>query len=348
MKKENAKKSLVPVGIMLLTVILFVMVILDMPGGTLKQATKSFVAMGTVITEKLYGETDSETDFEIIENTITQLENEISMRIDSSTVGLLNKNSTVTLSNELKETFDLCKEVYEKSNGAFDITMGKVTSLWKIGEEGAAVPSENELDLALSSVDGSKVKTENDTISIENGQKVDLGAVGKGLACDRIRKALDGTDVDSAIISVGGSVLLYGENPLSDTWSVAIRDPRGESSEQVGKLSLTGGTVSTSGDYERVLEVGDKKYHHILDPKTGYPADSGLMSVTVVCDNGLLSDALSTAAFIMGKDEGAKLLASFGAEGVFIDNERNVFVTDGLLDKFTLTNDSYSVQGKTE
>ena len=101
----------------------------------------------------------------------------------------------------------------------------------------------------------------------------------------------------------------------------------------MGKLKIDGGVVSTSGDYERVLNVGDKKYHHILDPKTGYPADSGLISVTVVCDSGLLSDALSTAAFVMGLDGGAKLLEQFGAQGVFIDKDKNVFVTDGLSDR---------------
>lgn len=348
MKKESIKRSLVPVGIMLLSVIVFVMVILDMNNSKTEQNTKSTVAMGTVITEKLYGENDSENAFEIIERTITELENEISMRIDSSKVYQLNKNGSVECDDELRKIFEICNTVYQKSGGAFDITMGKVTSLWKIGEEGAAVPDNNTLENSLSYVDGSKVKTADNKIFLGEDQLVDLGAVGKGLACDKIKAALDTTDVESAVISVGGSVLLYGDNPTADSWNVAIRDPRGESTDYIGKLSLSGGVISTSGDYERVLEVGDKKYHHIIDPKTGYPADSGLMSVTVVCDNGLLSDALSTAAFVLGLDEAVKLLTQFNAEGIFIDKDKNVFVTDGLYDKFTLTDSEYTVLGETQ
>lgn len=345
MKKNNIKNSLIPVGIMLLAVIVFVMVILDMTGGKTEQVTKSTVAMGTVVTEKLYGKGIDEKTFDKIEKTVNELENEISWRIDGSKVNTLNKNGSVECGKELEDVFSSCKEVYAKSGGAFDITMGKVTSLWKIGEEDAAVPDGKTLKNALSFVDGSSVISANGKITVKNGQFIDLGAVGKGLACDKIRETLKETDVGGAVVSVGGSVLLYGKNPTSDSWTVAIRDPRGESGDTVGKLKIDGGVVSTSGDYERVLNVGDKKYHHILDPKTGYPADSGLISVTVVCDSGLLSDALSTAAFVMGLDGGAKLLAQFGAQGVFIDKDKNVFVTDGLSDKFTLTADGYTLSG---
>ncbi len=346
MKKENVKKSLVPVGIMLLAVVLFVMVIMDMTDSTLEQKTKSTVAMGTVITEKLYGENDSDTAFRKIENAINELENKISMRIPESTVSKLNENFSVSCDKETEGIFALCDEVRRKSDGAFDITMGKITALWKIGEEGATVPNESEIEKALQSVDGEKVKCDNGNITIEKGQKVDLGAVGKGLACDKVKDVLDGTDVDSAVISVGGSILLYGENPTADCWTVAIRDPRGEASDTLGKLKLDSGTVSTSGDYERVLVSNGKTYHHILDTKTGYPADSGLISVTVVCDSGILSDALSTAVFILGKEKGMALLKEYGVDGVLVDEEKNVFLTDGLEDKFELTNSDYALAGE--
>lgn len=346
MKKENMKKSLVPVGIMLLAVILFVMVVMDMTDSKLEQKTKSTVAMGTVITEKLYGKSDSDKAFEKIESTINELESKISMRISGSIVSLLNENGEVECDEDIEAIFALCDEVREKSDGAFDVTMGKVTSLWKIGEEGAAVPSEKELEKALKLVGGEKVKCENSTLSIEKGQKVDLGAVGKGLACDKVKEALDETDVNSAIISVGGSVLLYGENPTSDCWTVAIRDPRGEATDTLGKLKIESGTVSTSGDYERVLEENGKTYHHILDPKTGYPADSGLISVTVICESGILSDALSTAVFILGKEKGLTLLEEYSAEGVLVDENKNVFCTGGLKDKFELTSPDYTLAGE--
>lgn len=346
MKKENVKKSLVPVGIMLLAVILFVMVVMDMTSGTLEQKTKSTVAMGTVITEKLYGKNDSDAAFKKIENTISELESKISMRLPESVVFALNENATASCDKETEEVFALCEDVREKSDGAFDVTAGKLTSLWKIGEEDAAVPTEDEIKSALQLVDGKKVKCDNGTVSIEKGQKVDLGAVGKGLACDKVKKTLESTDVNSAVISVGGSILLYGKNPTADCWTVAIRDPRGEASDTLGKLKIEGGTVSTSGDYERVLVSNGKKYHHIIDPKTGYPADSGLISVTVVCDSGILSDALSTAVFVLGREKGLALLKEYGAEGVLVDENKNVFCTDGLEDKFELTSSDYTLAGE--
>lgn len=346
MKKNNVKGSLVPVGIMLLAVIVFVMVILDLSNGKTEQTTKSTVAMGTVVTEKLYGKDIGGETFDKIEETVNGLEKEISWRIDGSAVNTLNKKGSVECDAELEKVFSVCRDVYSKSGGSFDITMGKVTSLWKIGEDGAAVPDKKALKEALSFVDGGSVVSSNGKITVRDGQFIDLGAVGKGLACDKVRQTLEETNVGAAVISVGGSVLLYGDNPTADSWSVAVRDPRGESGDTVGKLKIKGGVVSTSGDYERVLTVGNKKYHHILDPKTGYPSDSGLISVTVVCDSGLLSDALSTAAFVMGLDGGVKLLESFGAQGVFIDKDKNVFVTDGLSDKFTLTGDGYTLSGE--
>ncbi|MGN0463089.1 MAG: FAD:protein FMN transferase [Acutalibacteraceae bacterium] len=348
MKRERMKKALVPVGIMLLAVAVFVMIVLDLTKEQFKQSTKSTVAMGTVVTEKLYGKKTDESVFDDIEKTITELENEISWRISGSAVDTLNKSGAVVCSDRLKNALSLCGEVYASSGGAFDVTVGKVTSLWKIGEEDAAVPDEKALKKALSFVDGGKLKINGSSATVAEGQFVDLGSVGKGLACDEIRKTLEEKDIYGAVVSVGGSVLLYGKNPTSDSWSVAVRDPRGDSSSYMGTLSLKSGVVSTSGDYERVLTVGDRKYHHILDPKTGYPADSGLISVTVVCDSGILSDALSTAAFVKGLKGGAELLESFGAEGVFIDKDKKVYVTDGLSDKFTLNGDGYELAEASE
>ena len=126
-------------------------------------------------------------------------------------------------------------------------------------------------------------------------------------------------------------------------WNVAVQNPRGKDGEAMGVLSLSGTTnVSTSGDYEKYFMQNGKRYHHILDPSTGYPAESSLISVTVVSDNGLLSDGLSTACFVLGKEKGQKLLETYGAEGIFIDQNKKVTVTKGLKDKFTILNEEYS------
>ena len=175
-----------------------------------------------------------------------------------------------------------------------------------------------------TSEDTSKNTNTNESVSsIYIGDKctLDLGAVGKGIACDVVQDYLKKQkEVSGAVIAVGGSILLYGSKADGSDWNVAVQNPRGQDGEAMGVLSLSGTTnVSTSGDYEKYFMQDGKRYHHILDPSTGYPADSGLISVTIVSDSGLLSDGLSTACFVLGKEKGEKLLETYGAEGVFID-----------------------------
>ena len=182
------------------------------------------------------------------------------------------------------------------------------------------------------------------SIYIEDQCTLDLGAVGKGIACDVAQNYLkQQKEVSGAVIAVGGSILLYGSKVDGTNWNVAVQNPRGKDGEAMGVLSLSGTTnVSTSGDYEKYFMQNGKRYHHILDPSTGYPAESSLISVTVVSDNGLLSDGLSTACFVLGKEKGQKLLEPYGAEGIFIDQNKKVTVTKGLKDKFTILNEEYS------
>lgn len=197
-----------------------------------------------------------------------------------------------------------------------------------------------------TSEDTSQNTNTNESVSsIYIGDKctLDLGAVGKGIACDVVQDYLKKQkEVSGAVIAVGGSILLYGSKADGSDWNVAVQNPRGQDGEVMGVLSLSGTTkVSTSGDYEKYFMQDGKRYHHILDPSTGYPADSGLISVTIVSDSGLLSDGLSTACFVLGKEKGEKLLETYGAEGVFIDQNKKVTVTKGLKDKFTILNKEY-------
>lgn len=196
------------------------------------------------------------------------------------------------------------------------------------------------------SEDTSQNTNTNESVSsIYIGDKctLDLGAVGKGIACDVVQDYLKKQKEEGgAVIAVGGSILLYGSKADGSDWNVAVQNPRGQDGEAMGVLSLSGTTnVSTSGDYEKYFMQDGKRYHHILDPSTGYPADSGLISVTIVSDSGLLSDGLSTACFVLGKEKGQKLLETYGAEGIFIDQNKKVTVTKGLKDKFTILNEEY-------
>ena len=157
----------------------------------------------------------------------------------------------------------------------------------------------------------------------------------------RVRGVLEKAKIKRAVVSVGGSILLYGDG---EKFTVGIRDPFSESSaESFARLTLPACCVSTSGSYERYFERGGVRYHHILDPKTGYPAESGLVSVTVVCGDGFLSDALSTACFVLGYEKSLPLLEKYGARAVFVFNDKSVRVTGSLADSFELEKDGFKL-----
>lgn len=289
---------------------------------------KTAISMGTVITSKLYGDS-TEKENETVISIINSLDDVISWRKDSSVISKLNENSQVSLP-EIADVIETCLAVSKDSDGAFDITIAPVSKLWDFGGENERLPEKSEIENALEKVNYKTLKVSGSLIECQKGQSVDLGSVGKGYACDLVYEYLKTTDVKGAAVSVGGSIAVYGKrNAVSDKWRVAVRDPRDESGV-IGVISLKEGFVSTSGDYERYFEKDGVRYHHILDARTGYPADSSLISVTVVCDSGLLSDALSTACFILGKEKGTELLQKYGASGIFVDSEEKISVVGDI------------------
>ena len=267
---------------------------------------KSGFAMGTAVTAG-----------------VTALENEISRNIDTSAVSALNRTGRAE-SEVLADAVAVCRAVSAASDGAFDITVGGITGLWDF-DNGGVLPDAGDIESALSYIDYNRLAVDGDTVTAEKGTKVDLGAVGKGAACDAAREVLAARGVKGAVVSVGGSVLAYGRrNAAGDKWRIAVRHPR-EADSYLGIITLDEGCVSTSGDYEKYFEKDGVRYHHLLDPATGYPAESDLISVTVVCKSGLLSDALSTACFVLGSAHGTALVEAFDAGAVFV-------LTDGTIE----------------
>lgn len=290
---------------------------------------KNGLSMGSIVTIKLYGD-DTFKKLDVVKGLIDNLDKEISRKIDTSAVSQLNKNGEVK-SATVSDILLKCRKVSEMSGGAFDLTVGPLSSLWDFDDDVQKVPSESEIKKALSSVDYEKIAVDGANVSIKKNQTLDLGAVGKGAACDMAKAYLEKSGVKGAVVSVGGSILAYGQrNKIGDKWRVAVRHPR-EENAYIGVINLSEGFVSTSGDYEKYFEKDGKRYHHILDANTGYPADSGLISVTVVCDSGTLSDALSTACFILGEEKSKALLDEYSAAAIFIDENLNV-TTYGDID----------------
>ncbi len=283
---------------------------------------KNVIAMGTVVTEKIYGDNPG-TAIKDIGSIINGLEDMISWRKENSAVGILNKEGRVQ-NKYLGEVIYDMQSLSRLTEGKFDLTVGAVSRLWNIGEENERVPSEAEIKEALKTVGTDKIQAQGYTLSVNEGTLIDFGAIGKGYACDLVYNYLSQTDINGAIISVGGSIAAYGDyNKKGDKWRIAITHPR-EADKYLGVLSLDEGFVSTSGDYERYFEKDGKRYHHILDATTGYPSDSGLISVTVVAESGVISDALSTACLLVGEKKAIEILEGAGASGVLVDESLNI------------------------
>ena len=321
-------------------------------GRQAQKLSKVDTAMGTVIQETIYV-WDEDAGQEILQEILQELEvleqKSLSWRADGSEVAEINANASktegVTLSEEMLADLQQIWEVSRKSEGALDVTVGQVTGLWDLdtwatGEkenpEGFQVPDEMDLKKALTNTGYEKVVLEGEKIYLPEGMSLDLGAVGKGIACDRIGGYLaEQEEIQGAVISVGGSIMTYGSKPDGGSWNVAIVHPR-EEGNYLGTLTLQGEWyVSTSGDYERYVEKDGVRYHHILEPRTGYPVNNNVCSITILSDSGLLIDALSTACFVLGVEEGRKLAEEFGAEALFVTKELEIFMTDGMEKHFS-------------
>lgn len=336
-KKKLNKKSLI--AIILCAVIVFGIVSYDFISGR-SSCEKTSVAMGTVVTVKLFG-FGAKNDLDKIETEINGLENSVlSWRKEGSDVYRINKGSgtQVSVSPDTVKIIGQCIDISDDCGGVFDITIGNVTKLWDFGGNHQRLPSDDEIKTALGSVGYKNVSISGNAVQIKKGQSLDLGAVGKGFVCDKIKELLDKGRTKSAVVSVGGSLLIYGNR----TFSVGIVNPDNDK-QSMGTLKLKDTCVSTSGNYEKYFEQDGKRYHHILNAKTGYPATSEFKSVTVVCESGLISDALSTVCYIAGYRKSIEILKKFDAEAVFIFNNNAVRVTDGLSGKFTVTDDSYTL-----
>lgn len=336
-KKKLNKKSLI--AIILCAVIVFGIVSYDFISGR-SSCEKTSVAMGTVVTVNLFG-FGAKNDLDKIETEINGLENSVlSWRKEGSDVYRINKGSgtQVSVSPDTVKIIGQCIDISDDCGGVFDITIGNVTKLWDFGGNNQRLPSDDEIKTALGSVGYKNVSISGNAVQIKKGQSLDLGAVGKGFVCDKIKELLDKGRTKSAVVSVGGSLLIYGNR----TFSVGIINPDNDK-QSMGTLKLKDTCVSTSGNYEKYFEQDGKRYHHILNATTGYPATSEFKSVTVVCESGLISDALSTVCYIAGYRKSVEILKKFDAEAVFIFNNNAVRVTDGLSGKFTVTDDSYTL-----
>lgn len=302
------------------------------------EVKREFFAMDTFVSAKVKGFAAKDAAGGI-STLVRELDSkQLSRYTSGSEISRINSEAETVLSDEVRDYITELLEVGKMSGGKFDIALGAVSDLWSFNDS-PRVPSTDELTEALSRSGSDKLSLSGNTLTRADGCIIDLGSAGKGIALDKVKSYLSDKKISSAVVSVGGSVLLYGKG----SFNVGVRDPWGEAGRSVMTVKLGAGCVSTSGSYERCFEQGGKRYHHILDPDTGLPVENGLVSVTVISDSGLLSDALSTACFVLGAEGGAKLAAKYGCEAIFITEDKKVICTDGIKPNVTVHADGYTV-----
>lgn len=302
------------------------------------EVKREFFAMNTFVSAKVKGFA-AKDEAGGISALVRELDSkQLSRYTSGSEISRINSEAETVLSDEMRDYITELLEVGKMSGGKFDIALGAVSDLWSFNDS-PRVPSTDELTEALSRSGSDKLSLSGNTLTRADGCIIDLGSAGKGIALDKVKSYLSDKKISSAVVSVGGSVLLYGKG----SFNVGVRDPWGEAGRSVMTVKLGAGCVSTSGSYERCFEQGGKRYHHILDPDTGLPVENGLVSVTVISDSGLLSDALSTACFVLGAEGGAKLAAKYGCEAIFITEDKKVICTDGIKPNVTVLADGYTV-----
>lgn len=219
----------------------------------------------------------------------------------------------VTVHVQTAELMELALQICDASDGAFDITVAPALELWDFDAEHPTVPNADLLRSAVQKIDYTKVQMNDQSVTLPADMQVDLGGIAKGYVADRIKAYLIENGVRSACINLGGNVMALGAKPDGSPWRIGIRDANGTESDCIEVLDCIDSAVVTSGNYERCFILDGIRYHHILDPESGMPINNGVASVTILADSATLADALSTACFLMGEDEGTEFAKEFEA-----------------------------------
>ena len=295
----------------------------------------TFFAMDTVMDFTIYGESGL---IDQSESLIASLESLVSVTDANSELYAINQTGSGTLTGKASSLMEQALELCRRTGGALDISVYPIVRAWGFTTGSYQVPDEAEIQALLPLVDYRKIQYDaaTGTVTLPEGMEIDLGSVAKGYAGQLAAQMLRNSGVESALLNLGGNVQTVGAKPDGSPWQIGIKDPKGEDAMMV--LSIADQAVVTSGGYERYFEQDGQTYWHIMDPFTGHPADSGLISVTIVGDEGVVCDGLSTALFVMGLEKAADLWAQSGDfEAVFVTASGEVYITEGLRDRFALT-----------
>lgn len=304
---------------------------------------RSELLLGTLIEISAVEHFDEKNYKEAVEEAfkeIKRLESVLGRRRKGSDIWKINnrQGEEVAVSPEVLEVVEQALLYEKKTMGAFDITLGRLIELWNFGGDGKSPPSKDEVlkALARSGLENVDIDRVGKTIRVTNGVHLDLGGIAKGYIIDKAGALLLKKGVDHFIINAGGDMVINGKKG-NKPWRIGLQHPR-KPGEIIAYMDIENKNIAvvTSGDYERYFMYQGKRYHHILDPSTGYPA-GGLMSVTVTADNASAADALSTSIFVLGLKDGMALVNSMeGVECVLVDSNEKIHLSDGLKGKVVI------------
>ena len=289
--------------------------------------------LDTVITLTAYTEND-----QLLKDAMEECgryEKLLSRTIEGSDVWRINhaKGEPVEVSDDTAAILRCAAWISEKRGGAFDISIAPASTLWDFTSGEAVLPDAEALAGAAAQIDYTQVRLEGNTVTLPEGMMIDLGGIAKGYIADRVKAYLAERGIEHAILSFGGNIVAIGKKPDGTDWKVGIQDIDKPTGEYMLVAANRGGSTVTSGIYERGFELDGVYYHHLLNPKTGWPEQNELASVTILSESSMEGDGLATAAFILGTEKGLELINSLeGIEAVFIARDRGVTYSSGAKD----------------
>ena len=337
------KKNGVVVTLILFAAIFFIGCSENKPTN-LPKAEKELFSMDTYITLTAYG-SNAQAAVDLSATRIEEINNLLSTGLTSSEVYLINKNNGGVLTKDASFLLNKSLELYDITEGLFDISIYPIMELWGFTDKNFHVPSNENISDLLHLVNSNNILYDNETSEIffeEPGMKIDFGAIAKGYTSSEIMRIFKEQGIEYGIVNLGGNVQSIGPKPDGSNWKIGIQNPD-KTKDFLGVLETSDTAVISSGDYERFFIEDNVRYHHIIDPRTGTPARSGLHSVTIVCDDGTLADGLSTSLFIMGKEKATEFWRKHSDEFdmILFTEDEELFISEGL--KTSFSSDLYDV-----
>jgi thiamine biosynthesis lipoprotein len=301
-----------------------------------QSCTRQLFAMDTVMSFTAYGK-NCEEAVDAAMKEVQRLDELLSTGSGTSEVTQINEAGGGSMSEDTAAILARAMDIYDSTGGLFDFTIYPVMKLWGFTNQQYHVPTEEELQAALSLVDASRIRTDGTEVTLGEGQQLDFGGIAKGYTSAVVMDVFREYGITSGMVSLGGNVQVLNRKTDGTCWKIGIRDPQSESGDVLAAVEVENEAVITSGGYERYFEQDGNTYIHIIDPRTGYPADGDLTSVTIISEDGMLADALSTSLYIMGLEQASDYWRSYGTsfDMVLVTTEGELYVTEGISDRLT-------------